>query len=67
MSTRSITLLLTILLFTSTAFAQTPQRSPSETMRQFYRMMREKKYQEAFGISIYRQAIEGLSTEEYND
>lgn len=36
-------------------------------MRQFYRMLREKKYREAFGISIYRQAIEGLSTQEYED
>jgi hypothetical protein len=29
--------------------------------------MREKKYRDAFGISIYRPAIEGLSTEEFND
>lgn len=29
--------------------------------------MREKKYREAFAISIYRQAIEGLSTDEFND
>ena len=36
-------------------------------MRDFYRMMREKKYREAFGISIYRQAIEGLSTQEFDD
>ena len=36
-------------------------------MRDFYRLMREKKYREAFGISIYRPAIEGLSTEEFND
>jgi hypothetical protein len=36
-------------------------------MREFYRMMREKKFREAFGISIYRQAIEGLSTQEYDD
>jgi hypothetical protein len=36
-------------------------------MRDFYRMMREKQYREAFGISIYRQAIEGLSAQEYDD
>jgi len=36
-------------------------------MREFYRMMREKKYREAFGISIYRAAIEGLSAQEYDD
>ena len=36
-------------------------------MREFYRMMREKKFREAFGISIYRPAIEGLSTQEFED
>jgi len=67
MRTRSVTLLLIAFLFTSTAFAQSPQRSPTDTMREFYRMLREKKYREAFGISIYRPAIEGLTTEEFND
>ena len=60
-------LLLAVFTGATTMFAQSPQRSPTDTMRDFYRMMREKKYREAFGISIYRQAIEGLSTEEYND
>ena len=36
-------------------------------MRDFYRMMREKKFREAFAISIYRPAIEGLSTQEFED
>ena len=36
-------------------------------MREFYRMMRERKFREAFGISIYRAAIEGLSTQEFDD
>src|SRR5262245_51932968 len=64
---RTLIFLLIALLFASPSFAQTPQRSPADTMRDFYRMMREKKYREAFGISIYRPAIEGLSAEEYND
>src|SRR6185503_18947948 len=59
MRTRSVTLLFIALLLASTSFAQTPQRSPTDTMRDFYRLMREKKYREAFGISIYRPAIEG--------
>jgi len=67
MRTRSVTLLFIALLLAFTSFAQTPQRSPTDTMRDFYRLMREKKYREAFGISIYRPAIEGLSTEEFND
>jgi len=36
-------------------------------MREFYRMMREKRFRDAFNISIYRQAIEGLSTQEYDE
>src|SRR5690349_14697504 len=64
-----ITILLVIALLSSsfTSFAQPQQRTPTETMRDFYRMMREKKYREAFAISIYRPAIEGLSAEEFND
>jgi len=64
-------LLCALLIAVTTGFAatftQTTPRTPTETMREFYRMMREKKYREAFGISIYRQAIEGLSTQEYED
>ena len=67
MSIRSISLVFVALLFISTSIAQTPSRSPTDTMRDFYRLMREKKYREAFGISIYRPAIEGLSTDEFND
>ncbi len=59
-------LIIAVLTGSSTAFAQA-QRSPTETMREFYRMMREKKFREAFGLSIYRPAIEGLSTQEYED
>ena len=66
MHTRAIILLLFTILLAPVAVAQMP-RTPTETMREFYRMMREKKYREAFGISIYRQALEGLSTQEYDD
>ena len=64
---RTLILLVIVLLLASTSIAQTPPRSPTDTTRDFYRLMREKKYREAFGISIYRPAIEGLSTEEFND
>jgi hypothetical protein len=64
MKTRVISLLL---LTAVVSFAQTPTRTPTDTMREFYRMMREKKFREAFGISIYRPAIEGLSTQEYEE
>ena len=64
---RTLILLVIVLLLASTSIAQTPPRSPTDTTRDFYRLMRERKYREAFGISIYRPAIEGLSTEEFND
>jgi hypothetical protein len=66
MRTRVIIFFILTVLLAPGALGQTP-RTPTETMREFYRMMREKKYREAFGISIYRQAIEGLSTQEYED
>ncbi|HKP83034.1 MAG TPA: hypothetical protein VJT69_13475 [Pyrinomonadaceae bacterium] len=56
-----------LLAVTTPGFAQSTQRTPTETMRDFYRMMREKKFREAFGISIYRPALEGLSTQEFED
>lgn len=56
-----------LLAVTTSGLAQTTPRTPTETMRDFYRMMREKKFREAFGISIYRPAIEGLSPQEFEE
>lgn len=33
----------------------------------FYQMLREKKFREAFMLSIYRSAIEGLTTQEFEE
>lgn len=51
----------------STTLAQNPPRTPAETTRLFYQMLREKKFREAFELSIYRSAIEGLSTQEFEE
>src|SRR5688572_2836535 len=51
----------------STALAQNPPRTPTETTRAFYTMMREKKYREAFAMSIYQPAMEGLSAQDFED
>lgn len=48
-------------------FAQTPPRSPSDTVREFYKQMREKKFREAFAMSIYKPAIEPLKPQEFED
>ncbi len=50
-----------------TAVAQSPQRTPSDTVRAFYQGMREKKFREALNLSIYRPAIDPLKPEEFED
>ena|SRR5689334_2329392 len=60
-------MLTAILLSISLLFPQTTPRTPTETLREFYRLMRDKKFREAFGLSIYRPAIEGLSPQEFEE
>jgi hypothetical protein len=60
-------LLLVFLLTGSTALAQDPPRAPTETTRLYYQMLREKKFREAFMMSIYRSAIETLSAQEFEE
>src|SRR5688572_13683740 len=47
--------------------AASQTRSPSDTVREFYKLMRERKFREAFALSIYQPAIEGLKPEEFED
>jgi hypothetical protein len=47
--------------------AQSSQRTPSETVRQFYKALREKRFKEAWALSIYHPAVEGLKSQEYDD
>jgi hypothetical protein len=49
------------------SFAQSPPRSPSDTVREFYKGMREKRFREAFALSIYKPAIEPLKPQEFED
>ena len=49
------------------AVAQTRPRSPSDTVREFYKGLRERKFREAFNLSIYRPAIEPLKPQEFED
>ncbi|HEY6230000.1 MAG TPA: hypothetical protein VIW64_01940 [Pyrinomonadaceae bacterium] len=46
---------------------QPPARSPSNTVREFYKAMREKRFREAFAMSIYRPAIDPLKPQEFDD
>ena len=60
-------LLLIVLAGSAAARAQNAPLSPTETTRQFYQLLREKKFREAFVLSIYRSAIESLSPQEFEE
>ena len=61
--------LATLLALGSITFgqSQTQPLSPSDTVRSFYKLMREKKFREAFALSIYRPAIDPLTPVEFSD
>jgi len=61
--------LVTLLALGSVTFvrSQSQQLSPSDTVRSFYKLMREKKFREAFALSIYRSAIDPLTPAEFSD
>lgn len=42
-------------------------RSPSDTVREFYKAMREKRFREAFDLSIYKPAINSLKPQEFDE
>lgn len=50
-----------------TVAAQTQPRTPSDTVREFYKAMHEKRFREAFALSIYKSAIDGLKPEQFED
>jgi len=56
-----------VVTLSSTAWAQAQPRSPSDTVREFYKAMREKRFREAFAMSIYKPAIENLKPQEFED
>jgi hypothetical protein len=64
------TLLMLALFFNAGAQGGAPQtgpRSPSDTVREFYKAMRERRIRDAFAMSIYKPAIDGLKPEEFED
>jgi len=46
--------------------AQT-QRTPSETVRDFYKAMHDRRFKEAWALTIYKPAVDGLNAEEMED
>ncbi|HEX8653225.1 MAG TPA: hypothetical protein VF708_20595 [Pyrinomonadaceae bacterium] len=56
-----------LIVSAQTAAQQKLQRTPTETVREFYKALRERRFREAFALSIYKPAIDGLSREEFED
>jgi hypothetical protein len=43
------------------------QRGPSDVVREFYKAMREHRFKEAWALTIYKSAVDGLTAEELED
>jgi hypothetical protein len=50
----------------SSAAAQA-QRTPSDTVREFYKAMHDHRFKEAWALTIYKPAVEGLNAQEMED
>src|SRR4029453_2519006 len=42
-------------------------RTPSDVVREFYKAMRERRFKDAWSMSVYKPAIEGLAADEMED
>jgi len=61
-----VLIVFSIVIAASPAFAQT-QRTPSDVVRDFYKAMHERRFKDAWAMSVYKAAIEGLSADEIED
>ncbi|MGB9181943.1 MAG: hypothetical protein WCB68_22120 [Pyrinomonadaceae bacterium] len=70
---RFVSALISSFLFLTTgasvqAFGQdASRRTPTETVQQFYQLLREKNFRGAFALSIFKPAIDDLSAEDFDD
>ena len=63
----SIALLAALCAGAAGVSAQTTQRTPSDVVREFYKAMREHRFKDAWSMTIYKPAIEGLTADEMED
>jgi hypothetical protein len=50
---------------TANTSAAAQARTPIQTVNEFYKALRERRFRDAFALSIYKPALEGLSAEEF--
>ena len=63
----SLTLFSAVLLASSSAVLAQTQHSPSDVVREFYKAMREHRFKDAWSMTIYKPAVEGLTAEEMEE
>src|SRR3989454_12573502 len=44
-----------------------PTRLPSDVVREFYKAMREHRFKDAWSMTIYKPAVEGLTAQEMEE
>lgn len=52
---------------TTTPTAAAQARTPTEVVREFYRAMREKRFRDALGMSVFKPAADALSPQEFEE
>ncbi len=63
----SIAVLVIVLLSCAAGLVAQNQRTPSDVVREFYKAMREHRFKEAWALTIYKPAVDGLTAEEMED
>jgi hypothetical protein len=63
----SIGVLAIALLGCASGLVAQTQRPPSDVVREFYKAMREHRFKEAWSLTIYKPAVDGLNAEEMED
>src|SRR6266404_8094147 len=58
---------ISILAFVLTSASAQAQRTPSDTVREFYKAMHDHRFKEAWALTIYKPAVEGLNAQEMED
>ena len=62
-----ILLLTLVVCATGPAIQAQTQRGPSDVVREFYKAMRERRFKEAWTLTIYKSAVDDLNAQEMED
>ncbi len=62
-----ILLAILALAFLVSSLSAQAQRRPSDTVREFYKAMHDHRFREAWELTIYKPAVDGLNAEEMED